>query len=973
MLASADATGPMGAPAYDVVLLPTHGQVVEYRKRAAQAAARAFGGGEEASGRGSAAGRSPASGCGSVSRAGDPLFGTTVTTFDAWLADLWELYGDGRSLVTPVERAMAMTVAFEEAREELPASARAAGRAEEVSASAPAASSADGLTGDFPASAAAAREGGLSAVHGFVGFAEGAEPRTWRRAARGRPPACASSTGPCAAVPGQEALAAFAPGTLESAEEAAFLRRHGGATSTCWTAWDSWSRARRWRLLAAGACAADREPFACSLEGFPPPGLQQRRRFFAACPWLRLTWRETPGSGRGGRRGPSGGGATCASPFPSGRYARPRLLVGPGGRTARTAGWTAYGAGVQGRAGDVCGRRCGARARGRGRAPCGHARTVSATRTSGACAVSPCTGWRPTGRPCREDLADVLFSPICGRARHAGAPHRRARCAPTVWRTSARGMRGAARRERDVLVPGGPGVRSRGGGGRRRAGGRHPRAARRVGGVPARAAGRARGLRARSSAGRLTAHGAGRGRLHGRARGRRRWTSRARGLRARARRVGVAGMPEGVLVCDLAFAPPRCLARSCDALVLCDMTNAMPARWPTARTRATALLGKLGIRFRPTTRCAQARRDVRTRSKGFRHGAAGDRAVPLRRRSRTHVSRHGRRGAGGLLSGRPRRQPTTSTTPTLLPPALRARHAGTRRGTPVREPCRVARGEPPWIATQVERPAPSGRFGPSGGPLVVLPRRGKDGQAARPCLSASQIESYLACPVPLVRAAPPARASRWTRSSAPCRWATSRIARSSRLLPRRFPENAPALRKVTPESLFAGEGSHVRRARRAGSRPAGAAQALGQPAGSPHASWRRARWTLSRRTWCAIWTSRRSCCRAFVPLFREYEVGDAGERRVRGRAAGRHASTASTSTARGGRWSSTTKARSRRTTSLPAMPRRRRARVSRQSGGAAADAAAAGAPCVPAKVQTLVYAQVVQAACWGSTWWAPCT
>ena len=167
MLASADATGPMGAPAYDVVLLPTHGQVVEYRKRAAQAAARAFGGGEEASGRGSAAGRSPASGCGSVSRAGDPLFGTMVTTFDAWLADLWELYGDGRSLVTPVERAMAMTVAFEEAREELPASARAAGRAEEVSASAPAASSADGLTGDFPASAAAAREGGSRRAGSF--------------------------------------------------------------------------------------------------------------------------------------------------------------------------------------------------------------------------------------------------------------------------------------------------------------------------------------------------------------------------------------------------------------------------------------------------------------------------------------------------------------------------------------------------------------------------------------------------------------------------------------------------------------------------------------------------------------------------------------------------------------------------------------------------------------------------------------
>ena len=43
-----------------------------------------------------------------------------------------------------------------------------------------------------------------------------------------------------------------------------------------------------------------------------------------------------------------------------------------------------------------------------------------------------------------------------------------------------------------------------------------------------------------------------------------------------------------------------------------------------------------------------------------------------------------------------------------------------------------------------------------------------------------------------------------------------------------------------------------------------------------------------------------------------------------------------------------------------------------EGAGAAADAAAGGAPCVPAKVQTLVYAQVV-AACWGSTWWARCT
>ena len=56
----------------------------------------------------------------------------------------------------------------------------------------------------------------------------------------------------------------------------------------------------------------------------------------------------------------------------------------------------------------------------------------------------------------------------------------------------------------------------------------------------------------------------------------------------------------------------------------------------------------------------------------------------------------------------------------------------------------VARGEQP-VATQVERP-PVGTIRPERRPLVVLPRRGKDGQAARPCLSASQIESYLACP-----------------------------------------------------------------------------------------------------------------------------------------------------------------------------------------------------------------------------------
>lgn len=66
---------------YDVVLLPTFIQVEAFRKRRALA-------GE----------------CG--------LFAQTATTFNAWIADLWELYGDGRSLVDSVERATLMRIAF---------------------------------------------------------------------------------------------------------------------------------------------------------------------------------------------------------------------------------------------------------------------------------------------------------------------------------------------------------------------------------------------------------------------------------------------------------------------------------------------------------------------------------------------------------------------------------------------------------------------------------------------------------------------------------------------------------------------------------------------------------------------------------------------------------------------------------------------------------------------------------------------
>ena len=66
---------------YDVVLLPTFIQVEDWRRQRAL-----------------------------ERRAG--LFGQAVTTFNAWVADLWELHGDGRRLVDPIQRQMVMRVAF---------------------------------------------------------------------------------------------------------------------------------------------------------------------------------------------------------------------------------------------------------------------------------------------------------------------------------------------------------------------------------------------------------------------------------------------------------------------------------------------------------------------------------------------------------------------------------------------------------------------------------------------------------------------------------------------------------------------------------------------------------------------------------------------------------------------------------------------------------------------------------------------
>ncbi len=69
--------------AYDVVLLPDADRAVAYRKRAAD------------------------SGC--------SLMGVTVAAFGAWVRDLWELYGDGRAFVSRLEREALLRAACEQA------------------------------------------------------------------------------------------------------------------------------------------------------------------------------------------------------------------------------------------------------------------------------------------------------------------------------------------------------------------------------------------------------------------------------------------------------------------------------------------------------------------------------------------------------------------------------------------------------------------------------------------------------------------------------------------------------------------------------------------------------------------------------------------------------------------------------------------------------------------------------------------
>ena len=229
--------------AYDVVLLPDTDRAVAYRKRAAD------------------------SGC--------SLMGVTVAAFGAWVRDLWELYGDGRTFVSHLEREALLRAACERAADGAGASAGA------------------GETGalglDRVAAACVAAGAGLPAFDAAV-----------RDAQQGVPAGAGALEGvTCAEVP--------------------VLRMIGGYLD----------RLAQLGMIEPGQALAllpellPQRPLRVLLEDAAPltPG---QEAFFSACPWMDVEVRAASGS-QGPVRAPEGVRVRFA--FPSGQYAWPALLA----------------------------------------------------------------------------------------------------------------------------------------------------------------------------------------------------------------------------------------------------------------------------------------------------------------------------------------------------------------------------------------------------------------------------------------------------------------------------------------------------------------------------------------------------------------------------------------------------------------------------------------------------------------------
>ena len=299
----------MKTPEYDVVLLPSFIQVEAWRRAHAPQ-------GESG------------------------LFAQTVTTFNAWVADLWERFGDGRRLVDSVERAMLMRIAFSQ-RAALSEASQGEGDGDSPAAGETAAGSAGagGAAGDAAAGFAGAGGAAGDAAAGFAGAAE--------IAGEGSPADAPAEADDDACVltlsPGLSALAArcemMGAGIAEYDKAVANVAV-GKRVEALSTREELFLKAiadyrvllRRFNLIEPGEAArlvADQNK-----EAFPRPLRVlcenaapfdwRTERFFAACPQLSVTVHYLPGADG---VVPVPDGVTLEEALPAGRYASAGVIM----------------------------------------------------------------------------------------------------------------------------------------------------------------------------------------------------------------------------------------------------------------------------------------------------------------------------------------------------------------------------------------------------------------------------------------------------------------------------------------------------------------------------------------------------------------------------------------------------------------------------------------------------------------------
>lgn len=259
--------------AYDVVLLPDADRAVAYRKRAAD------------------------SGC--------SLMGVTVAAFGAWVRDLWELYGDGRTFVSRLEREALLRAACEGPAEGGCVDPKSGKRAQLDGAGERCELAEGRIADDGVASAGAGETGALgldrvAAACVAAGVGLPAFDAAVQDAQQGVPAGAGALEGAtCAEVP--------------------VLRMIGGYLD----------RLAQLGMIEPGQALAllpellPQRPLRVLLEDAAPltPG---QEAFFSACSWMEVEVRAASGS-QGPVRAPEGVRVRFA--FPSGQYAWPALLA----------------------------------------------------------------------------------------------------------------------------------------------------------------------------------------------------------------------------------------------------------------------------------------------------------------------------------------------------------------------------------------------------------------------------------------------------------------------------------------------------------------------------------------------------------------------------------------------------------------------------------------------------------------------